>query len=473
MAKLKITGKELLEWGFAPGKVMGVALRVVNKEYKHSSLEDVRAALTEVLVTPEIFIEDEVLGPIAQLLMPEPEDLNPEIPLREFGVPYTIYGKENIEKGAIDQMEIAVKLPVAVAGSIMPDSHQGYGLPIGGVLAVKNAVIPYGVGVDIGCRMCLTIYDEKASYIDGNRLKLKNALINNTFFGTGVENNKPFDHELLDRKEFSEIPSIKSLKDKAWRQLGTSGSGNHFSDIGIVKITDQTNDFGLDIGEYVGILTHSGSRGFGATLADKYTKIAMEKTRLPSEAKHLAWLDLNSEEGMEYWIAMNIAGDYAQACHDEIHRRIAKELNLRPIAKIENHHNFAWKEMVNGEEVVVHRKGATPAGKGVLGIIPGSMVSPGFIVRGKGVEDSISSSSHGAGRTMSRTKAKALFTKSDVNKILKNHKVDLIGGGLDESPFAYKDINEVIKAQESLIDILGTFTPQIVRMADENEERKW
>lgn len=474
MAKLKITGKELMEWGFTPGKVMGVVLRIVTKEYKYNSIDEVRVILSNVLATPEMFVEDEVLGPIAQLLMPEPEVENSEIPLREVGVPYTIYGKENIEKGAIDQMEVAVKLPVAVAGSIMPDSHQGYGLPIGGVLATDGAIIPWAVGVDIGCRMCLTIYDAGTSYIDGNRGKLMNVLKSETFFGTGVENDGILtEHEFVERSEFNDIKTIKALKDVAWRQLGTSGGGNHFVDFGNVSITDPNNEFGLEVGDYVGVLTHSGSRGFGATLANKYSAIAMEKTRLPKHAQYLAWLDINSEEGVEYWIAMNMAGDYAQACHDEMHRRITKQLGLNPVAKIENHHNFAWKETIDGKEVIVHRKGATPAGKGVLGIIPGSMVSPGFIVRGRGVVDSISSASHGAGRLMSRTVARNTFTKSGVDKLLKSHKVDLIGGGIDESPLAYKDINEVMGYQSDLIDIIGTFTPQVVRMADDEGGPKY
>jgi tRNA-splicing ligase RtcB len=474
MAKLKITGKDLMEFGFEPGKVMGVALRVVNKEYKHSSIEDVRVILTGVLASPESFVDHEVLGPIAQLLMPTPEVDNPEIPLREVGVPYSIYGKENIEKGAIDQMEVAVKLPVAVAGAIMPDSHQGYGLPIGGVLATDNAIIPWAVGVDIGCRMCLTIYDTGASYIDGNRGKLINVLKSETFFGTGVQNDGLLkEHAFVERSEFNDVKNIGALKDVAWKQLGTSGGGNHFVDFGNVRITDPNNDFGLEVGEYVGVLTHSGSRGFGATLANKYSAIAMEKTRLPKHAQYLAWLDMNSEEGIEYWIAMNMAGDYAQACHDEMHRRIGNKLGLKPMAKIENHHNFAWKETIDGKEVIVHRKGATPAGKGVLGIIPGSMVSPGFIVRGRGVVDSIASASHGAGRLMSRTVARNTFTKSGVDKLLKAHKVDLVGGGIDEAPLAYKDINEVMGYQSDLIDILGTFTPQVVRMADDEGGNKY
>lgn len=395
------------------------------------------------------------------------------ISLNEEPVDLTIYGSKGIERGAIDQIDLASMLPIAVKAALMPDAHAGYGLPIGGVLATDNAVIPYGVGVDIGCRMCMTIYDEKANYIGGNRKKLTKVLKEDSFFGMGIENDGLIkEHPFLDRPEFNEIPNIKALKDKAWRQLGTSGGGNHFVDFGIVKITDPTNDFGLPVGEYVGLLTHSGSRGFGANLANTYTKIAMEKTPLPKEAKHLAWLDLDSEEGMEYWIAMNMAGDYAQACHDEIHRRVAKSLGLKPVAKIENHHNFAWKEELDGKEVIVHRKGATPAGEGVLGIIPGSMISDAFIVRGRGKVDSISSASHGAGRTMSRKKARETFTKSGINKLLKKHTVTLVGGGTDEGPLAYKDISKVMAAQDDLIDILGTFTPQVVRMADDDEERR-
>jgi tRNA-splicing ligase RtcB len=473
MAKLKITGKELIDWGFTPGRVMGIALRVVNKAYKHSTLDEVEDLLKLVLETPEDYVEHEVLGPVAVELIPVEEEEVKEIPLNEKGVKYSVYGGDAIEQGAHDQIGLAARLPIAVAGALMPDAHQGYGLPIGGVLATDNAVIPFGVGVDIGCRMCMTIYDKKANYIDGNRDKLENVLKSESFFGMGVENDgKVKEHEFLDRPEFNEIPNIKALKDKAWRQLGTSGGGNHFVDFGVVNITDPTNDFGLEVGEYVGVLTHSGSRGFGATLANKYTEIAMEKTPLPKAAKHLAWLSLDSEEGMEYWIAMNMAGDYAQACHDEIHRRVTKALNLKPVAKVENHHNFAWKEVIDGKEVVVHRKGATPAGKGVLGIIPGSMVSPGFIVRGRGVVNSISSASHGAGRAMSRKVARNTFTKSSVSKILDANGVSLVGGGLDEAPFAYKDINAVMEAQGDLIDVLGTFTPKVVRMADDDEERR-
>jgi tRNA-splicing ligase RtcB len=155
--------------------------------------------------------------------------------------------------------------------------------------------------------------------------------------------------------------------------------------------------------------------------------------------KNLAWLSLDEEEGIEYWNAMNLAGDYASACHHVIHDKIAKQLGRQPIKMVENHHNFAWKEKWEGKDLIVHRKGATPAGKDVLGIIPGSMTAPGFIVKGKGEVASVNSASHGAGRKMSRTRAMESVTDKQFKEELEKHNVKLLGGGLDESPFAYKE----------------------------------
>src|SRR5690606_21054326 len=146
-------------------------------------------------------------------------------------------------------------------------------------------------------------------------------------------------------------------------------------------------------------------------------------------------------------MSMNLAGDYASACHHIIHEKIAKQLGRQPVKMVENHHNFAWKENWEGKEVIVHRKGATPAGKNVLGIIPGSMTAPGFIVKGKGEMASVNSASHGAGRKMSRTKAMASITQQQMKHELKKHGVKLLGGGVDESPFAYKDISTVMQCQ--------------------------
>lgn len=462
---MRLTGNDLKAIGFPENKVIGIALTIMENHYIELSREDQLSLLKEILKQPSAYENNEHVLPIVKALSTPVDSL---IALNE-SLPYEVYGAEGIEQGAIAQMETAMKLPISVAGALMPDAHQGYGLPIGGVLATKNAVIPYGVGVDIGCRMCMTLYDLPTSLLDEKAADFKKLLLNNTQFGRSTFK-KPKDHEIFERKEFSEIAIAREMKDRAWQQIGTSGGGNHFVEFGIVEITNVINEYNLPVGQYVAVLSHSGSRGLGATIAGHYTRIAMETCKLPQEAKHLAWLDLNTEAGQEYWLAMNLAGDYASACHHQIHERMAIGLRQTPLAMIENHHNFAWKEKdAEGNEVIVHRKGATPAGKGVLGIIPGSMATPGFIVRGKGLPASINSASHGAGRTMSRTKAKQTILPGQVKKFLKQAGVELIGSGLDEAPMAYKDIHQVMEYQKDLVEVLGTFMPKIVRMCGDEK----
>lgn len=458
---MKLTGTDLKNIGFPEGKAIGIALTLMESEHADLTREEQIVLLAEVIKLPSSFERNDKFLPLVQaLLIP----VDSTIVLNDNPQSYSIYGAEAIEQGARDQMANAMKLPVTVAGALMPDAHQGYGLPIGGVLATNNAVIPYGVGVDIGCRMCLTLYDLPTAMLDEKKDELKKMLIQNTQFGTAVFK-RPKEHEIFQRNEFNDIKIVKELKDRAWKQIGTSGGGNHFVEFGIVEIVSSVNEYNVTPGKYLALLSHSGSRGMGAAIAAYYTKVAMETCELPQEAKHLAWLDLNTEAGQEYWLAMNLAGDYASACHHQIHERMAVGLRTNPIAMIENHHNFAWKEKdANGNEVIVHRKGATPAGKGVLGIIPGSMATPGFIVRGKGQMASINSASHGAGRTMSRTKAKETIAPALVNQFLKDAGVELIGSGLDEAPMAYKNIHQVMDAQKELVEVLGSFMPRIVRM---------
>ncbi|HHM20680.1 MAG TPA: RtcB family protein [Bacteroidetes bacterium] len=450
--------------GYPQGPAIGKAINAVHQHFKKEKKEKVLALLLEVLNNREAYLDHKIFGSVAQALHPVIKNKVENIPLRQLPLPYKAYGAGGIERGAVEQMEIAARLPVAVHAALMPDAHQGYGLPIGGVLATQNAVIPYGVGVDIGCRMCLSVFDLPPKFLEENRTKLKDILIENTAFGREEHPNRS-DHSVLENPAFKEIPLLKRLKDKAWKQLGSSGSGNHFVEFGIVTLADPQNESGVESGEYLAVLSHSGSRGLGANIARHYTKLAMQKCPLPKEARHLAWLSLDSEEGQEYWLAMNLAGNYASACHHQIHKRLAGALGQSPLVRIENHHNFAWKETLDsGQEVIVHRKGATPAGKGALGIIPGSMVHPGFIIRGKGNALSLQSASHGAGRVMSRTKAKNSTTLHELKKVLKKHEVTLIGGGLDEAPLAYKNIHEVMASQKDLVEVIGTFLPKIVRM---------
>jgi tRNA-splicing ligase RtcB len=175
---------------------------------------------------------------------------------------------------------------------------------------------------------------------------------------------------------------------------------------------------------------------------------------------------MDSEAGQEYWLSMNLAGEYAKACHDRIHKNLCKALNLNTLYRVENHHNFAWKEkLLDGVEYIIHRKGATPAAAGVPGIIPGSMTAAGYIVTGLGNEASLQSAAHGAGRKMSRQRAKNSITVSGMKKLLQHEMITLIGGSTEEAPDAYKDIDMIMKSQTNLVHIEGKFHPRIVRMA--------
>jgi len=201
------------------------------------------------------------------------------------------------------------------------------------------------------------------------------------------------------------------------------------------------------------------------------TYSAIAQAALPrryQDLGRLAWLSLDSEAGQEYWLSMNLAGDYAKACHDRIHANLLKALGLQALATVENHHNFAWKDrLADGRDVVIHRKGATPAHKGEMGIIPGSMTTAAYLVNGRGVDQALYSASHGAGRAMSRKRAKENMTVSALKKMLSDAGVTLIGGSVEENPFAYKDIERVMDAQQELVDIQGRFLPKIVRMNKE------
>ena len=384
-------------------------------------------------------------------------------------VPYRVWGREHIDSQALLQMDNAARLPVAVAGALMPDAHLGYGLPIGGVLATDNAVIPYAVGVDIACRMRLTVFDVDEQALTTSRELLKESLMSQTRFGAGAkfEKDNLSEHDVLDRPEWRATPMLRDLYDTAIPQLGTSGGGNHFVEWGLFTL--DAPDEGLSIGKpgtYLALLSHSGSRGVGFKIANHYSKLAMaQHPGLPKEVQHLAWFALDSEAGEEYWLSMELAGAFAAANHAVIHQRIAAATGFDTLAAVENHHNFAWREELEGKEVIVHRKGATPAGKGVLGVIPGSMGDPGYIVRGTGNTESVNSASHGAGRKMSRREARKTISRKDQNAYLRERGIELLGGGLDEAPQAYKSIEDVMAAQTDLVQTVGRFQPKIVRMA--------
>lgn len=420
-----------------------------------------RQMVAEVVRNPRTFAADPIWGELARELLAE------RTPTVRDPISYRTWGTD-IDEAAHVQMRQACQVPNAVAAALMPDAHVGYGLPIGGVLACENAVIPYAVGVDIACRMKLSVLDVPPEAIEKQRNRFEEALQGGTKFGVGVQYQPRQSHEVMDR-DWNVTRITREKKDTAWNQLGTSGSGNHFAEFGVMTLAVDDQQLGLAAGSYVALLTHSGSRGAGAAVCSTYSQIAQRL--LPKQFQdlgRLAWLSLESEEGQDYWAAMNLMGEYAAANHAVIHRLVAKLLGAEVIAGVENHHNFAWKERHvlpgGSREVVVHRKGATPAGAGVLGVIPGTMADPAFIVRGRGNPQSLNSASHGAGRRMSRRAALDQFRFNTVRKELEERGVHVLAAGSDEVPGVYKNIRDVMAAQEDLVEIVAQFDPKIVRM---------
>lgn len=463
-----IKAKELSKIGYTNDQARSLVINIISKHFKHHSKQEIIDLLTNIKADPGAYLKDELTRKIAATFI----DSEDETPFTVFSLlpqpgPLKIVGGKEIESSAKKQMEGAMSLPITVRGALMPDAHAGYGLPIGAALAVDNAVIPYGVGVDIGCRMALSILDESDSFLKRYSHQVREALKEHTHFGMEGGLDRQQEHEVLDSTGFQATELLRKLQTKAARQLGSSGSGNHFVEFGEIELFED-NDLGIPPKKYLALLSHSGSRGLGANIAQYYTKIAMDTCKLPSEVQQLAWLDLDSEAGQEYWLSMNLAGDYAKACHDRIHANLLKALGLQSLATVENHHNFAWKDqLANGQSVIIHRKGATPAHEGEFGIIPGSMTAAAYLVKGKSGDGTLYSASHGAGRAMSRKRAKEGMTVSGLKKMLSDAGVTLIGGSVEENPLAYKDIEDIMDAQQDLVEAQGRFLPKIVRMNKE------
>lgn len=466
-----ITGKILKLNGWPDGKIIGLAKDAAAiMEANGMDRDAILARLESVRSRPGTALADPMLEPLARewIRINEPKTV-PDCKLRSAPLAYPIWGRENIDPASLTQMDNALRLPVSICGALMPDAHVGYGLPIGGVLAVDNAVIPFAVGVDIACRMRLSIYSLAPHVLGQQKRMFEEALVSQTRFGVGGEwpiKQRP-QHEVIDDPAWNATRLLTSLQSAAAKQLGTSGSGNHFVEWGAFHLNQPFA--GLEPGDYLALLSHSGSRSIGYKIADAYSKRAQELHKgLDQSVRHLAWLPLDSEDGQEYWLSMELAGRFASANHAIIHQRVAQAAGIREVAAVENHHNFAWKETLSdGREAVIHRKGATPAGMGQLGVIPGSMGDPGYLVRGLGGPESLNSASHGAGRLMSRKAALNSISKGERDAYLKQRGVTLLGGGLDESPQAYKPIDEVMAAQHDLVEIIGRFNPRIVCMAGE------
>ena len=375
--------------------------------------------------------------------------------------------------------------------ALMADGHVGYVMPIGGVAAYANAVSVVGVGFDIACgnaaiRTDLTLDDVgRTPGMLAKRLgKWADEIADTVSFGIGRKNradDAPIDHPLFEDPLWNAVPAKhrNALYDKARNQLGTVGSGNHYVDV----FADEGG------GLWVGV--HFGSRGFGHTVASNFLALSQGKSWGERVPETEVLLDLDQPVGHDYWHLMSLAGRYAYAGREWVARKVVSILGGHEIELVHNHHNFAWKELHDGEELVVVRKGATPAFPGQKGFIGGSMGDDAVIVQGAASNDpaieerqrqALFSTVHGAGRVMSRTAAAGKrqrktgrvlspgrVTPEMMQSWVQEKGVILRGGGLDEAPQVYRRLPEVLAAQGNTIEVLHTLRPLIVVMAGAGE----
>jgi tRNA-splicing ligase RtcB len=370
----------------------------------------------------------------------------------------------------------------AERAALMADGHRGYVMPIGGVAAYDNEVSVVGVGFDIACGNAAIRTDAHLSQLTPAELAhIADDIQRSISFGIGRKNeadHAPTDDPLFDDPAWSALPAaanVRALKEKAREQLGTVGSGNHYVDV-----------FADDDG-YLWVGVHFGSRGFGHSVASGFLALGANKewgTRVPEQE---TLLRLDQALGDGYWSLMNLAGRYAYAGREWVARDVVSILGARELELVHNHHNFAWKERHDGRQMVVVRKGATPAFPGQKGFVGGSMGDNAVIL--EGVESNLSrqalySTVHGAGRVMSRTQAAGkkkgwgprakivspgLISWEMVNEWLGPRGIILRGGGLDEAPQAYRRLPDVIADQGDTVRVVRTLRPLIVVMAGENE----
>jgi tRNA-splicing ligase RtcB len=365
----------------------------------------------------------------------------------------------NPDDNTLDQYQNV--LMRAERGALMADAHLGYVMPIGGVMAYDNKVSPVGVGFDIACGNMAVKLDQKSEDFDVSAAL--DVIEDRIHFGLGGDNpDSPQDHELFDAPEWDAIPNHVrgDLKQKARKQLGTVGSGNHYVDLF------------RDEDDYVWIGVHFGSRGFGYQTARGFMNLAQNKEWNGKFEEKEILLDLDTPLGHDYFAAMNLAGQYAYAGREWVCYTLADAFDSVIIEEVHNNHNFAWKEEHDGRELVVVRKGATPAFPGQRGFVGGSMGDISVILEGidsKKSREALYSTIHGAGRLMSRTEAKGSYRGRDLSQSaikpymiynrLEEMGVELRGGGLDEAPQVYRRLEDVLESHKDTIRIVHTLHP--------------
>jgi tRNA-splicing ligase RtcB len=379
--------------------------------------------------------------------------------------PLTIFGEHDAQ--TIDQMKNCMKVGNVVAGVICADGHLGYAQPVGGVIAYdKGHVSISGVGYDIGCGNKAVRLDTKFADIAEHIPTIIRDVQKTISFGVGRSNDdERVEHPLFDNAEAWADADMEAYRPKAQAQLGTVGSGNHYVDV----LRDEDG--------YVWIGVHFGSRGLGHTSASKYIKAVGGRDGINVAP---AVVDLHTEVGARYYEAMKLAGSYASAGRDWVTERVRQIIGGNVTMEVHNHHNYAWEEthVINGvsRDLLVVRKGATPAFPGQLGFVGGSMGDDAVILEGVDspqAKAALYSTVHGAGRVMGRKQAKRTFTKAQMDQWLQARGVTLVGADLDESPMAYRRLPEVLAHHEASVRVLHTLRPFAVAMAGEGEFDPW
>lgn len=376
------------------------------------------------------------------------------------------------DPGAVAQAVNCARAGAVAAVALMADHHLGYSQPIGGVVAYRGQISPSGVGYDIACGNKAVRTNLRAADVRADLGAIMDEIYSSVIFGVGGTMPTPVDHELFDDPTWREVPQLFALQELARSQLGTAGAGNHFVDL------FEEEDTGA---LWVGV--HFGSRGFGHRTATGFMNLAAGwafDAQPPRAAMDAAptLLSLNSELGQAYLAAMRLAGRYAYAGRDLVVEQVLRILGARAEFAVHNHHNFAWLEEHNGEELVVVRKGATPLAPGQLGFVGGSMADISVVIRGKETAEaaaSLYSTIHGAGRIMSRSQAlgrrrgkrrtPGAVSVEQMQTAVRNYGVELRGGGPDESPFVYRRLADVLAAHENTLEVLHTLRPIGVAMA--------
>ncbi len=389
----------------------------------------------------------------------------------------------NHDDNTLRQFNHCLEYGNVVGGVLCADGHYGYSQPVGGVVVYDNQIAPSGVGYDIACGNKAVKTNLKYEHIQHDVPKIMDEIARRISFGIGRKNKVKVDHELFDAPEWEVYREIgqhehDQLKKLAQDQLGTVGAGNHYVDLLVEEVTGD-----------IWIANHFGSRGFGHRTASGFLNLAKGREfseRAPGESMEQppTLIDLDSELGAMYYKAMKLAGRYAYAGRDYVINQVLDMIQAEALFEVHNHHNYAWKEVHNGKEYIVVRKGATPSAPGQLGFIGGSMADISVIVRGKDThenEQAFYSTVHGAGRIMSRTKAAGRMnwrtrkrrggqiSVEQMQDAVNKYGVELRGGGPDESPFVYRKLREVLHAHRDTIEILHELKPIGVCMAGANE----